>query len=604
MFLSACRDQAERDHRREQGLELGPSAVDPNRPENDANDQGSTNLFVGNLAPDVDESMLLREFGRFGPIGTVKVMWPRDDEQRRRGRNTGFVAFMRREDAEKAKEALDGIILRDLELTLGWGKSVPLPAVPLWPPPGGLAAGTEDGAIGIPLAAAPEASRQRMHDGPPPKPIIVGRGPDIEVAIPSESRQRFLIDAMAFYVMRDGCEFEQVVMERESDNPEFAFLFDVKCSEHAYYRWRLFSLASGDSLRSWRVDPFIMVERSNRWIPPPMTLVAAAEKTAAQRSEKREDAPLSDIARDKLVHALRTLTVDRQVISDAMVFILDHADCAADVAVMMVDALSLSETPVPLKIARLFLVSDVLYNTSAPVRNASRYRARLQEALPDVFESLQESYRNADSRMAQELLRKHVLKVLRVWRGWYIFSDDFLNGLQSTFLRGGTGPAGTRTAASEIGMDVDPVLAESLAAMTDDELEVRCKHCGLSRRGGREAQVARLLALDTYLNGGKNVSKSKLEQADTTMVPEASAGGWEPAIVESRLPTGGVLPSNPEEDERKKRLRQAEVAALELKEQLEEQGIAAEEIERQVAEKRAEILAENDESAKKRQKIR
>lgn len=38
-------------------------------------------------------------------------------------------------------------------------------------------------------------------------------------------------------------------MEREEGNPEFNFLFDIRCPEHAYYRWRLFSLASGDTLR-------------------------------------------------------------------------------------------------------------------------------------------------------------------------------------------------------------------------------------------------------------------------------------------------------------------------------------------------------------------
>ena len=32
--------------------------------------------------------------------------------------------------------------------------------------------------------------------------------------------------------------------------------------------------------------------------------------------------------------------------------------------------------------------------------------------------------------MAQESLRRYVLRVLRVWRSWFIFSDDFLNGLQ------------------------------------------------------------------------------------------------------------------------------------------------------------------------------
>jgi hypothetical protein len=38
--------------------------------------------------------VLLKEFGRFGAIGSVKVMWPRDEEQRRKGRNCGFVLFM------------------------------------------------------------------------------------------------------------------------------------------------------------------------------------------------------------------------------------------------------------------------------------------------------------------------------------------------------------------------------------------------------------------------------------------------------------------------------------------------------------------------------
>jgi hypothetical protein len=52
-------------------------------------------------------------------------------------------------------------------------------------------------------------------------------------------------------------------------------------------------------------------------------------------------------------------------------------------------------------VARLFLASDILHNSTAPVRNASRYRARLEDALPAIFESLQQTYRNAPGRMAQ-----------------------------------------------------------------------------------------------------------------------------------------------------------------------------------------------------------
>lgn len=59
----------------------------------DDGDPFTTNLYVGNLAPEVDEEVLRKEFARFGTICSVKVMWPRDDDQRRRGRNCGFVAY-------------------------------------------------------------------------------------------------------------------------------------------------------------------------------------------------------------------------------------------------------------------------------------------------------------------------------------------------------------------------------------------------------------------------------------------------------------------------------------------------------------------------------
>ena len=76
-----------------------------------------------------------------------------------------------------------------------------------------------------------------------------------------------------------------------------------------------------------------MVEQSNAWLPPPMTVgVVPARKraeqgTAAQRGERRhEDLPLSDLQRDKFEHMLRTLTVERADICAAMAFALDNAE--------------------------------------------------------------------------------------------------------------------------------------------------------------------------------------------------------------------------------------------------------------------------------------
>ena len=50
----------------------------------------------------------MRLFGKYGPLASVKIMWPRTEEEKARNRNCGFVAYMRRKDGEKALNALKG----------------------------------------------------------------------------------------------------------------------------------------------------------------------------------------------------------------------------------------------------------------------------------------------------------------------------------------------------------------------------------------------------------------------------------------------------------------------------------------------------------------
>jgi U2-associated protein SR140 len=60
----------------------------------------------------------------------------------------------------------------------------------------------------------------------------------------------------------------------------------------------------------------------------------------------------------------------------------------------------------------------------------TRYRAKLEACLPEVFVSFQAAHKGADGRMVQEALRRAVLRLLRVWRDRFIFNDDYINGLQ------------------------------------------------------------------------------------------------------------------------------------------------------------------------------
>jgi U2-associated protein SR140 len=72
----------------------------------DDGDISTTNLYVGNMPPEVTEQTLVDEFAKFGDLASVKIMWPRTEEEVSRRRNCGFVSFMRRDDAAVALEHL------------------------------------------------------------------------------------------------------------------------------------------------------------------------------------------------------------------------------------------------------------------------------------------------------------------------------------------------------------------------------------------------------------------------------------------------------------------------------------------------------------------
>eukprot|EP00210_Caulerpa_lentillifera_P005762 g5509.t1 len=451
----------------------------------------TTNLYVGGLAPDLTEDILKREFGKFGAIASVKIMWPRDEDQIKRGSNVGFVAFMERECAAKCIEKLNGEKLHGVELRIGWGKSVPLPSVPLFSTP----------------QVSPELSPSSSID-PALKqqfPVTVDdiSDHDIKVTIPDDNHLRFVIDTTAAYILRDGAKLEQLIKRKETTNPIFSFLYKDGSPDNIYYRWKVFSLSQGDSMKCWRLEPFFMVENGDRWIPPSMCVGDGSQLTAAQKGGEAvgKKKLLSEMERDKLKSILYELTANRGSICEAMVFALNNAEAAEEIVEILAECLCNVDLDITLKIAHLFLVSDILHNSSASVRNASQYRSRLEEKLPDVFESLQQVYSSLnDKKDIQETVKKYVLRVLRIWRNWFLFSNDYLNGLQSTFL----------TPMESVKADSEHL--KKLFELHEDEIERRCRQNGLSVLGGVQQQRIRIARLESYLHGtNASASVSKIQ---------------------------------------------------------------------------------------------
>ena len=61
------------------------------------------------------------------------------------------------------------------------------------------------------------------------------------------------------------------------------------------------------------------------------------------------------------------------------IWCLEHADAGEEIVTCLSEALSLKETPMAKKVARLYLISDILHNCSVKgVPNVSYYRKGFQ----------------------------------------------------------------------------------------------------------------------------------------------------------------------------------------------------------------------------------
>uniref|UniRef100_A0A4W4F0H9 U2 snRNP-associated SURP domain containing n=1 Tax=Electrophorus electricus TaxID=8005 RepID=A0A4W4F0H9_ELEEL len=410
------------------------SVLDDSAPgSHDVGDPSTTNLYLGNINPQMNEEMLCQEFGRYGPLASVKIMWPRTDEERARERNCGFVAFMTRRDAERALKHLNGKVIMNFEMKLGWGKGVPIPPHPIYIPPSMMEHTLPPPPSGLPFNAQPKDRLKNPNAPMPPPPKSKEEFEKVTWNLLS------LIHRMIEFVVREGPMFEAMIMNREINNPLYRFLFENQSPAHVYYRWKLYSILQGDSPTKWRTEDFRLFKNGSLWRPPPLNpyLHGTPDDEEGDDDDEEETSKkgsLKDDERDKLEEMLRGLTPKRSDIAEAMLFCLTHADAAEEVVDCVTESLSILKTPLPKKIARLYLVSDVLYNSSAKVANASYYRKFFETKLCQIFSDLNATFKTIQGHLQSEHFKQRVMSCFRAWEEWAVYPDPFLIKLQNIFL--------------------------------------------------------------------------------------------------------------------------------------------------------------------------
>ncbi|KAH7057753.1 hypothetical protein BKA57DRAFT_447667 [Linnemannia elongata] len=419
----------------------------------DTGDPSTSNLYVGNLHPQVNEEQLCMEFGIYGPIASVKVMWPRTQEEIDRGCNIGFVNFMERGDAAKALREMEGKEILSFPVKLGWSKAAPIPAEPLF--------------VHKDYKAPPKAAKIQVRKTVPPSST------DIIVTKPTDPKTLVIIHRVVEKVLINGADFEDVLIEKEFRNPSFAFLINLKSPEHIYYRWRLYSMKQGDTATRWRTEPFKMVEGGPMWVPPLMTFSDEIMEEDQRLLEAHEEEFEKAIVRGTLSRGergffeaqLRMITSQRRSIGRAMLFCMQHAEAADEIVQILVEAMVLSTTPQQVRMARLYLISDILHNSSIPLPNVWKLRSALEVKLPVMFEGLNTIYRQIDARMKAEQFRRQITAVLGVWENWIVFPQHYIANLGNLLVRRDVG-AGACEAGQQQQTNVDSPTSSTTASMT------------------------------------------------------------------------------------------------------------------------------------------
>ncbi|TGZ42719.1 Uncharacterized protein DBV15_09499 [Temnothorax longispinosus] len=362
----------------------------------DNGDPNTTNLYLGNLNPKITEQQLMEIFGKFGPLASIKIMWPRSDEEKARQRNCGFVAFMSRKDGERALKNLNGRDIMQYEMKLGWGKSVPIPPYPIYIPPALMEITQPPPPSGLPFNAQPH--RRDRHKIPrirnlqsadPQEKENFEKNAVVKVVIPTERNLVMLIHRMVEFVIREGPMFEAMIMNRELNNPMFRFLFENYSPAHTYYRWKLYSILQGDVQKEWHTEDFRMFKGGSVWRPPPINPWTQGMPDELIEMEERQEprrGSLSNSQRDRLEDLLRNISPERIKVAEAMVFCIEHAEAAEEICDCISESLSILQTP------------------------------------------------QFDSRLKAEGFKVRVMRMFRAWEDWAVYPRDFLVKLQNTFL--------------------------------------------------------------------------------------------------------------------------------------------------------------------------
>eukprot|EP01118_Nematostelium_gracile_P008347 TRINITY_DN2766_c0_g1_i2.p1 TRINITY_DN2766_c0_g1~~TRINITY_DN2766_c0_g1_i2.p1 ORF type:complete len:542 (+),score=168.79 TRINITY_DN2766_c0_g1_i2:74-1627(+) len=333
------------------------------------------NLWLGNINTDVGEEQIRVAFSQFGPIEKIRIL-PQ--------KNCAFVNFATIEAAIAAKNQMQGVSIGDRPIKINFGK--------------------ETLRDGIDLSRPYGDDKPRP---PPPPPIAPP---------PKDLADKALIDKMAEFVFKNGIKFEEMLKEKQKENPKFDFLNDDH-HYNAYYKLQIWCC------RYPGVDPNSYGDEvTYAAVPPPTSSSAAQSKSAAYHVEKVPD-PVSaeDFDLTELSHHLDSLTPTRESLKNSKNWIMSRPFKGKDVANFIKNRM-MQFRRFDHKLNVIYLLHDVLFHSS---------RDRAKDQTADLFS---EAYKPFMGDILKQAVAKEsfenqakVLKVMKIWYEKKFYPEEILD---------------------------------------------------------------------------------------------------------------------------------------------------------------------------------
>lgn len=123
----------------------------------------------------------------------------------------------------------------------------------------------------------------------------------------------------------------------------------------------------------------------------------------------------------------KELSTSRKAICRGMAFALEHGHAVNQIAEELRTLFTDPDfVDTDTRIARLYLLSDILHNSQQPgIANAGSYRRKIEEMALEVFGALGNHSRTY-GRLNKDKMTRAVRRVLAAWTNWGVFNPDYL----------------------------------------------------------------------------------------------------------------------------------------------------------------------------------